>query len=86
MKVYGEVDVSIHVFLILALVGSGQHHDMAALPTGKKAPGIHCVGVWVGPRDSPDDVWNPLVIQPVASQLYLLCSPSSMKDRRGQRK
>jgi hypothetical protein len=34
MKMYGEVDLQIHIFLTSALPG-GQVHDPAALPPGK---------------------------------------------------
>jgi hypothetical protein len=33
---------------------SGQLHAPAAFTLGEKAPGIHCVGVWVNPRTSLD--------------------------------
>jgi hypothetical protein len=38
MKVYGGVDVYLHSFLTYMEV-SGQPHDLAALPPGKKAFG-----------------------------------------------
>jgi hypothetical protein len=30
---------------------SGQHHAPAAFYPGERAPGTHCIGGWVGPRD-----------------------------------
>jgi hypothetical protein len=35
---------------------SGQFHTLAALLPGKKAPGTHCIGGWVGLRASLDAV------------------------------
>jgi hypothetical protein len=32
------------------MVVSSQFRAPAALPPGKKSPGAHCVGGWVGPR------------------------------------
>jgi hypothetical protein len=45
MKVFGEVDVEIHIFLTLALVGGGgQLHASATLTPGKEPPKI--IGGW----------------------------------------
>jgi hypothetical protein len=57
MKVYGGVDVYIHVFLTLALVGGEWSHSRPPLinPQGT-ATGTHWVGGWVGPRTGLDDV------------------------------
>jgi hypothetical protein len=38
MKMYGGMDVQVHVFLTSALVVSGQLHAPAALPPEKKPP------------------------------------------------
>jgi hypothetical protein len=35
---------------------SGQLHALAALPPGERAPGIHWIGGWVGPRAILDTV------------------------------
>jgi hypothetical protein len=51
MKVYGGVDVYIHIFLTSALAGgevSGQLHVLAALPPG--------IGGWVDHRAGLDDM------------------------------
>jgi hypothetical protein len=57
MKTYGGVNVQIHVFLTLALVGG---ELSAARPgrftPGERAPGTHWKGGWVGPRAGLDDV------------------------------
>jgi hypothetical protein len=34
---------------------SGQLHAPAALPPGKRVPGTHWIGGWVGPRTAQDD-------------------------------
>jgi len=39
MKMYEEVEVQSHTFLILALDGSGQLHALAILPLVKEPPG-----------------------------------------------
>jgi hypothetical protein len=45
------VRVQLRSLLILALDGvSGQLHDQATLSPGKRVPGTHCIGGWLGPR------------------------------------
>jgi hypothetical protein len=56
MKAYEGVDVYTHIFLTSALVRSGQLHAPAALHPGKRAPGTHWTGGWVGPRAGLDAV------------------------------
>jgi hypothetical protein len=56
MKAYGGVDVYIHIFLTSTLVGDGQLHAPAALLPGERAPGIHWIGGWLGPRAGLDDM------------------------------
>jgi hypothetical protein len=56
MKIYGGVDIQIHVFLASPLVGSVQFHALAASTPGESALDTHCIGDWVGPRTSMDDV------------------------------
>jgi hypothetical protein len=56
MKIYGEVDVQIHIFLTLGLVGG----EWSASRPGHVNPGervlkTHWIGVLVGPRTSLDD-------------------------------
>jgi hypothetical protein len=55
-KVYGGVDLYIHVFLTSPLVGSQWLASRSApLPPGERhlpPPGIKQIGCWLGPRDS----------------------------------
>jgi hypothetical protein len=57
MKTHGVVDVQIHIFLTLALVGVGW---LASRPgrftPGKRSPSTHWIGGWMGPRTDLDDV------------------------------
>jgi hypothetical protein len=80
MKVYGGMDVQIHIFLTLALVGGewSASHPGCITP-GERAPGTHWIGGWV-----PEPVWTtwrrencwpyrdsnsyPSVVKPVASR------------------
>jgi hypothetical protein len=59
MRAYERVDVytRIHVFLTSALLGDewSASHPSRFTPE-ERAPGTHCVGGWVGPRASQDDV------------------------------
>jgi hypothetical protein len=59
MKAYGGVDVYIHIFLTSALAGGewSASHPGRFIP-GKRAPGTHWIGGWVGPRAGLDDVEN----------------------------
>jgi hypothetical protein len=57
MKTYGGVDVQIHIFLTLALVGgewSASH--LSQFTPVEIATGTHWIGGWVGPRTGLDDV------------------------------
>jgi hypothetical protein len=57
MKVYGGVDVLIHIFLTSALVGGEWSASRPCRFTpGERAPGTHWIGGWVGPRTYLDDV------------------------------
>jgi hypothetical protein len=57
MRMYGGVDIQIHIFLTLALVGGDRSASRpAALLSGKDPPGTHWIGGWVGPRASLDDM------------------------------
>jgi hypothetical protein len=55
MKVYGGVDVQIHIFLTSALAG-GEWSVSRRSTTGERAPGTHWIGGWVGPRAGLDAV------------------------------
>jgi hypothetical protein len=52
MKAYGEMDVSIHVFLTSALVGD----KWSASRPGLFTSGTNWIGGWVNPRAGLDDV------------------------------
>jgi hypothetical protein len=55
MKTYGGVDVEIHVFLSLALVGGEWSASRPGRFTpGERAPGTYWIGGWVGPRAALD--------------------------------
>jgi hypothetical protein len=57
MKVYGEVDIWIHIFLISALAGgerSASRHNR--FTPGEKFPHTHGIGGWVDRRAGLDDV------------------------------
>jgi hypothetical protein len=57
MKAYGGVDVEIHIFLTSALVGGEWSASRPGRFTpGKEPPGTHCIGGWVDPRTSLDDM------------------------------
>jgi hypothetical protein len=76
MKVYGGVDVYIHIFLTSALVGvSGQLH---APTLGERAPSTHWIGGWMGPRAGLDDVENrKYLILPGLTLQHLSCPARS---------
>jgi hypothetical protein len=57
MKAYGEVDVSIHIFLTSALAGGEWSASRPSRFTpGERAPSTHWIGDWVNPRAGLDDV------------------------------
>jgi hypothetical protein len=57
MRAYVGVDVQIHIFLTLALVGGEWSASRPGLFTpGERAPSSHWIGGWVGPRASLDNV------------------------------
>jgi hypothetical protein len=57
MKMYGGVDVYIHVFFTSALVGGEWLTSRPCrFTTRERAPDTHWIGGWVGPRASLDDV------------------------------
>jgi hypothetical protein len=59
MKVYGRVNVRIHVFLASALVGGEWSTSRPGRYTlGERALCTNLVGVWMGPRTGLDDVEN----------------------------
>jgi hypothetical protein len=57
MKMYGGVDILIHVFFTLALAGgewSASH--LCHFTPGNRPPGTHWVGGWVNIRVGLDDM------------------------------
>jgi hypothetical protein len=82
MKMYGGVEVQLHIFLTLEL--NGQLHAPAASPPQKYSP-VQSDGGWVGPRTYLSDAEetkflpllelepNPSVIQPVTIR-YTNCA------------
>jgi hypothetical protein len=90
MKACGGVDVYIHIFLTSALAGGEWSASRPGHFTlGERAPGTHCIGGWVDPRASLDDVKNRkfltlpgLELQPLgrparSQSLYRLRYPGS---------
>jgi hypothetical protein len=57
MKVYGRVDVSIHIFLTSELAG-GEWSDsrLCRFTPGERAPDTHFIGGWVDPRAGLNEV------------------------------
>jgi hypothetical protein len=90
MKTYGGVDVKIHVFLTLALVGgewsASRPNRFAPV---ERAPGTHWIGCWGDPRVGLDDAekrkfltlpgleLRPLGRSARSQSLYRLSYPSS---------
>jgi hypothetical protein len=57
MKVYGEVDVWINIFLTSVLVvGEWSVSRPGRFAVGGRAPGTHWIGSWVDPRAGLDDL------------------------------
>jgi hypothetical protein len=57
MKTYGGVDVQIDIFLTSALLeGEWSDSRPSRLTPGERAPGIHWIGGWMGPRFGLDDM------------------------------
>jgi hypothetical protein len=56
MKMYGGVDVKIHIFLTLALfVGEWSASRLGRFTPVERAPGTHWIGDWVDHRAGLDD-------------------------------
>jgi hypothetical protein len=86
MKMYGGVDVQIHIFLTSALAGVEWSASRPGRFTpGERAPGIHWIRGWMDPRASLDDVekrkfltlpglhLRPLGLPTRSQSLYRLC-------------
>jgi hypothetical protein len=72
MKVYGGVDVYIHIFLTSALVGS----EWSASHPGRFTTGIHWIGGWVGSRAGLDDLEKKKFLSPPGFELRPLGRPA----------
>jgi hypothetical protein len=90
MKMYGGVEVQIHVFLNSALVGGEWSVSRRGRFTqGEEAPGTHWIGGWMDPRAGLDDEErrkyyfyrnsnsDPSTVQPVASRYTDCTLPTS---------
>jgi hypothetical protein len=74
MKVYGGVDLQIHIFLTSALVGGEWSVSCPGrLTPGEKAPGTHWIGGWVDPRVGLDDVEKWIFFTLPGLELRSLC-------------
>jgi hypothetical protein len=95
MKAYGGVDVYIHIFLTLALVGGERSASRPGRFTpGETAPCTYWIGVWAGPRTGLVAVKKrkiahvrnripgvqPVTIQTELSGLLLPAVPSRFDD------
>jgi hypothetical protein len=57
MKVYGGMDVQIHIFFTLVAAGGEWSASRPCRFTpGERAPDAHWIGGWVAPRAGLDDV------------------------------
>jgi hypothetical protein len=77
MKLYGGVDVQIHIFLSSALVGvecSASRPDR--FTTGERAPGTLCIGGWVNPRAGLDGLKKRKFLTLPGLELQPLCRPA----------
>jgi hypothetical protein len=72
MKVYGGVDVQIHVFLTSTLVG-GEWSDSRP---SRFNPGTHWIGGWVGPRAGLDNAEKRKFLTLLGLELRPLCCPT----------
>jgi hypothetical protein len=93
MKVYGGVDVYIHIFFTSALDGGEWSASRPGRFTpGERTPGTHWIGGWVDPRAGLDDMEKRKFLtlpglellplgRPSRSQLlYRLRYPGSIKN------
>jgi hypothetical protein len=86
MKAKGGVDVYIHVFLILALVGeewSASRPGHSAIREG--APSTHWTGGWVGPRTSLIDMEKRKILPLPGLKLWPLSHPACSHLQYGLR-
>jgi hypothetical protein len=76
VKIYGVVEVEIHVILTLALDGS-EWAASSPVPfcPGERAPSIYWTGDWLGPRDGLGPVEKTLALSGIEHGPPA-CSPS----------
>jgi hypothetical protein len=81
MKVYGRVDIYIHVFLTSALI-AGECSDSrpGRFTPGNKAPGSHRVGGWVSPTACLDAMEKRKSLTLPGFELRLLSRPVSSQS------
>jgi hypothetical protein len=74
------VDVSIHVFLTSALVGSEWSASrLGRFTRGERAPGTHWIGDWVDPRAGVDDVEDRKFLTLLGLELRPLGRPARLR-------
>jgi hypothetical protein len=72
MKVYGGVDVYIHIFLTSALIAS----EWSASHPGRFTPGTHWIGGRVSPREGLNDVGKRTFLTLPGLELRRLARPA----------
>jgi hypothetical protein len=76
MKVYGWVDVQIHIFLTLALAeGEWSASRPGRFALGETAPSTHWIGGWVDPRAGLDNLEKRKFLTPPVPELQPLDRP-----------
>jgi hypothetical protein len=82
MKIYGGVNVKIHVFLTLALVGDEKSalHPSHFIPR-ERALNTHWVGGWMGPRIGLDDIESRKILPLLRLELQPLGHPAHSQNK-----
>jgi hypothetical protein len=81
MKTYAGVDVQIHVFLALALIGDEWSDSHSGRFTqGEGTSGIHWLGGWVGLRSSLDVMEKRKILLLPGLELRPLGRPASSQS------
>jgi hypothetical protein len=74
---YGGVDVQIHVFLTLALVGGEWSASRpSSFTPEERAPSTHWIGGWVGPRTGLDNVEGRKILPLLELELWRFRRPA----------
>jgi hypothetical protein len=80
MKMYWGVDVWIHIFLTLALVGGEWSASRPSRFTPiDRVPGTHWIGGWVGPRAGLEDVERRKILLVLGLELRPLSHPAHVQ-------